>query len=111
MNVNLKEVQMARFVIENKVYDTSKMRLMGKVQEWYEYQGLLRNFYGKGYGRYYDCDLYRSNKGNWLLVRWMNNRNIGECVGETISEKRAKQLLMKYDYDAYVKEYGELEEA
>lgn len=99
---------MARFIIKNKVYDTSKMILIGKVKKWYEYRGyLMKRIYGEGYGTKYDCDLYRSEKGNWLLV------HDGECVctGEAISEKEAKSLLMQYDYDAYAKEYGELEEA
>ena len=99
---------MARFIIKDKVYDTSKMKLIGKVKKWYEYTSyFLQQMHGKGYGRKYDCDLYRSEKGNWLLV------HDGErgCTGEAITEDEAKSLLKQYDYDAYVKEYGELEEA
>lgn len=99
---------MAKFIIENKVYDTSKMTLICKVKKWYEYTGyFLRQMYGKGCGRKYVCDLYRSKKGNWLLV------HDGEscCIGEAITEEEAKTLLKQYDYDSYAKEYGELEEA
>ncbi len=99
---------MARVIIKDMVYDTSKMKLIGKVKKWYEYTGyFLQQMYGKGYGRKYDCDLYRSEKGNWLLV------HDGErgCTGEAITVDEAKSLLKQYDYDAYVKEYGELEEA
>lgn len=99
---------MARFIIKNKVYDTSKMTLIGRVKKWYEYKGyFMKRIYGEGYGAKYDCDLYRSEKGNWLLV----HDGEGLCIGEAISEEEAKSLLMKYDYDVYAKEYGELEEA
>ena len=83
-----------KFIIENKLYDTEKMKLVGRVKKWYEYEGY--------------CDLYRSQKGNWLLVHIGEQ---GDYDGEAISEKEAKSLLMRYDYDAYAKEYGELEEA
>lgn len=99
---------MARFIIKNKVYDISKMTLIGKVKKWYEFRGFfLRQLYGEGHGAIYDCDLYRSEKGNWLLVREAE----GDCIGEAISETEAKSLLLHCDYDNYVKEYGELEEA
>lgn len=99
---------MARFIIKNKVYDTSKMTLIGHVKKWYEFRGLfLRSLYGKGRGMEYDCDLYRSEKGNWLLVHDAE----GDCIGEAVSETEAKSLLLHCDYNAYAKEYGELEEA
>lgn len=99
---------MAKFVIQNKLYDTSKMKLIGKVEKWYEYTGyLLRQIYGKGVGRKYDCELFCSEKGNWLLTHEGENG----LTGEAISEEEAKDLLMKYDYEAYSKKYGELEEA
>lgn len=97
-----------RFIIENKVYDTSKMKLIGKVKKWYEYRDYFRKqFYGEGYGTTYPCDLYCSEKGNWLLTHEDGNK----VIGEAISEIEAKQLLMKYDYDAYAEKFGELEEA
>lgn len=97
-----------KFVIQNKLYDTEKMKLVGRVKKWYEYKGyMMKQIFGEGVGMKYDCDLYRSDKGNWLLV----HDGEGVCTGEAISEKEAKSLLMQYDYDAYAKEYGELEEA
>ena len=43
---------MARFIIKDKVYDTSKMKLIGKVKKWYEYTSyFLQQIYGKGEGR------------------------------------------------------------
>ena len=99
---------MARFIIQDKVYDTSKMKQVGAVSKWYEYTGyLLRQFYGEGVGRRYDCKLYRSDKGNWLLTHEGENG----LTGEAITEEEAKNLLKRYDYTAYAKLYGELEEA
>lgn len=100
---------MARFVIQNKLYDTSKMKLIGRVKKWYEYRGLLiKRIYGEGVGKEYDCELYRSEKGNWLLTHEGENFQI---MGEAINEEEAKQLLMRYDYEAYAEVYGNLEEA
>lgn len=99
---------MAKFIIHDKVYDTSKMMLIGKVKKWYAYRNFyLQYMFGEGAGREYDCELYRSDKGNWLLV------HDGErcCTGEAITEEEAKFLLKRDDYDSYVKEYGESEEA
>ena len=99
---------MATFIINNKIYDTSKMDLIGNVKKWYEYKGyLFIQLYGKGYGRVCDCTLYRSKKGNWLLTR----EDLGVIYGEAITEEEAKKLLMQHDYNAYAKIYGNLEEA
>lgn len=99
---------MARFIIKNKVYDTAKMELVGNVKKWYEYTGyLLQHLWGKGVGRNYDCKLFCSEKGNWLLTHEGENG----LTGEAISEDEAKNLLMHHDYDAYSKKYGALEEA
>lgn len=97
-----------RFVIKNKLYDTSKMVLVAKVEKWYEYTAWFqKQLFGEGVGRLYDCDLYRSQKGNWLLV----HSDSDVYKAEAISECEAKSLLMHYDYDAFAKEFGELEEA
>lgn len=101
---------MSRFILDNKVYDTEKMKFIAKVKKWYRNRCTSRMFeavFGKDYGYEYDCDLYRSKKGNWLLV----HNEYGETYGEAISETEAINLLKKYDYDAYIIEYGELEEA
>lgn len=99
---------MARFVINNKLYDTSKMLKVGEVKKWYEYTGFLfRQMYGKGVGRKYDCELFCSEKGNWLLTHDGENG----LTGEAISEREAKDLLVRYDYESYSERFGELEEA
>lgn len=100
---------MARFVIQNKLYDTSKMKLIGRVKKWYEYRVLLlKNAFGEGSGQNYACELYRSEKGNWLLTHKGDDNGL---TGEAINEEEAKQLLMQYDYEAYAEIYGDLEEA
>lgn len=99
---------MARFIINNKVYDTQKIKLIGTVKKWYEFRSYFsRQFLGEGVGRLYNCELYCSPKGNWLLT---HEGDTG-LMGEAISESEAKRLLMQHDYDAYVKKYGSLEEA
>lgn len=99
---------MARFVIQNKVYDTAKMKLIGNVKKWYELKDLVHQYlYGKGVGRVYDCEMYRSDKGRYLVTHISG----GEVYGEAIGEAEAKNLLMQYDYERYVKLFGELEEA
>lgn len=100
---------MARFIIKNKVYDTNKMKLVGHVRKWYEFQGWLqKQMFGDGMGRMYDCELYRSEKGSFLPV-YENDRS--DTVGQAIDEAEAKALLMSCDYDSYVELFGELEEA
>lgn len=67
----------------------------------------FKRLYGENIGRIYECDMYRSFKGNFLLVREES------CIkyGEAITEDEAKRLMMEHDYNAYVKLYGALEEA
>lgn len=98
-----------RFIINEKVYDTDKMTLIGKVRKWYKFTDWFSViFFGKNYGKTYDCQLYRSQKGNYLLT---HESNVGTICGEAISEDEAKTLLLQSDYAAYSKIFGELEEA
>lgn len=100
---------MPTFVIQNKRYDTSKMEHIGTVRKWYEHESyLLRQLYGPGYGRKFDCELYRSAKGNFLLT---HVNDCGQTVGQAILESEAKELLLSCNYDRYAALYGELEEA
>lgn len=100
---------MARFIIKNKVYDTDKMKLIGHVRKWYEFQGWLsKQIFGEGVGSVVTCELYRSDKGRYLLVH-KNDQN--GLTGEAIDEKEAKSLLMHCDYVSYTELFGELEEA
>lgn len=99
---------MPRFVINKKLYDTEKMVFIGDVSKSYKLTSYLeQQLFGQGVMRSFTCKLYRSAKGNWLLTRIYN----GDELGEAITEIEAEQLLMKSNYDAYVKIFGELEEA
>ncbi len=85
------------------------MKLIGHVKKWYAFQDWInKRVFGDGAGCTNDCELYRSDKGNYLLVR---ENDPGKIKGEAIEEAEAKDLLMHYDYDSYAKLFGELEEA
>lgn len=92
---------MAVFIINNKKYDTDKMTLVGHVKKDIE-----SYFFGHKIYNSFDCELYRSKKGNFLLVY----ENCG-LHGRALDKKEAKDLLMRYDYKAYETLYGEIEEA
>lgn len=99
---------MARYIIKNKVYDIDKMTLIGVVPKWYKFQGWLsQQLFGDDMGRVYPCNLYRSEKGNWLLTHEGDTGNIGEAI----TEKEAKSLLLHSDYEKYAELFGSLEEA
>lgn len=101
---------MAKFIINNLVYDTEKMERVAEVEKVYPCEDSLWDkllYHGQLYRRY-KCDLYRSKKGRFLLTR---KNNIGDMYGEAIEETEAKQLLMQYDYDTYTQLFGELDEA
>lgn len=100
------------FILNDKKYDTSKMQKIAIVYKNYKYK--VNPFY---YFQNYEfernflirkeCELYRSSKGNWLLVY---RRNSDFC-GEAISEDEAKDLLIKYDFKEYENLFGAIEEA
>lgn len=99
---------MATFIIKNKVYDTDKMKRIAHVSKWYKFQGWLSTqIFGEDMGRTYTCDLYLSQKGNWLIT---HEGDTG-LVGEAITEKEAKNLLLHSDYEKYTELFGGLEEA
>lgn len=93
------------FVINNLKYDTDRMELISSRCKWmYKSTSPLlagMRFYGK------DVLVYKSKKGNWLLMY----REDFSYVGVALNEQDAKYLLMKYDIEAYEKIFGELEEA
>lgn len=92
------------FVINNLKYDTDKMKLISDKRE-YQYTGQYT-------GITFDAEdvrLFKSVKGNWLLVYKANYSNeIGRALTE---EEEAKQLLLNYDLEVYEKLFGKLEEA
>lgn len=91
------------FVINNLKYDTDKMKLISDKCE-YQYTGQYT-------GITFDAEdvrLFKSVKGNWLLVYKANYSNE---IGRALTEEEAKQLLLNYDLEVYEKLFGKLEEA
>lgn len=91
------------FVINNLKYDTDKMRLISDKCE--------HQWTGPYTGIEYDAKdvrLFKSVKGNWLLVYKANYSNE---IGRALTEEEAKQLLLNYDLEVYEKLFGKLEEA
>ncbi len=96
---------MARFIIQNMIYDTKAMEYIGKVKKCYT----IRRFLGTcSYVSIFICKLYRSSKGNFLLVHkeWP-----GIYRGKAINEAEAKTLLLENDYNKYSELYGPLKDA
>lgn len=78
-------------------YDTEKMELVSSNIR------IANRFLG------YDmAELYKSEKGNWLLVRTCSGVLTEACP---ISEKTAIDLIIKYDPIQYEKYFEKLEEA
>lgn len=96
------------FVIGGKKYDTSKMEKIADVKKWYLEDSLfMKSVLGDDIGRYYDCELWRSQKGNWLLTRRVDYKNYGEAIDQF----EAKELLALYNLQKCEELFGELEEA
>lgn len=92
---------MGVYIINKKKYDTNKMELISNKFR-YEYEANHPIFGGLTYVTY-DTGLYKSEKGNWLVVF--------DGCGRAVTEKEAQDMLLKYDYKAYEKQFGKLEEA
>lgn len=100
---------MATFIIKNKVYDTDKMTFIGYVRKWYKFTGwFTTQLFGEDMGRMCTCELYRSQKGNWLIT---HENDVNAICGEAITEKEARNLLLHSDYEKYTELFGGLEEA
>lgn len=103
-----------RFVIQGLKYDTDKMKKIANVKKWYKTNSLLvKAIYGnEEVGTTYDCELWRSEKGNWLLT---HTEDYNTKVGHAITEEEAKSLLMRYAPDIYETEFekntGSIEKA
>lgn len=93
------------FVINNLKYDTDKMELISdKCEYTYTYSTILFGsvkYSGK------NVKVWKSKKNNWLLTY---ERDYTTC-GVYLLEVKAKELLLKYDVEAYEKIFGQLEEA
>lgn len=98
------------FVIDRLKYDTDKMEKVADIKKWYPVKNIIAEaIYGEGkYGITYDCELWRSKNGNWLVTHKDDYETV---CGEAIKEKEAKNLLMKANIQAYEKIFGPLEEA
>lgn len=103
-----------KFVIQGLKYDTDKMKKIANVKKWYETNSpLVKAIYGnREVGTTYDCELWRSEKGNWLLT---HTEDYNTKVGHAITEEEAKSLLMRYAPDIYETEFekntGSIEKA
>lgn len=92
---------MGVYIINKKKYDTNKMELISNKFR-YEYEANYPIFGGFTCVTY-DTGLYKSKNGNWLVVF--------DGHGRAVTEKEARNMLLKHDYKAYEKQFGELEEA
>lgn len=98
---------MSVFIIAGKKYDTDKMTLVSsKIKKWVKNEAYSMLF-DKELGDERECQLYRSAKGNFLLM----HKYCGGYMGTALDEGEAKRLLMKYDYKKYEELFGEIEEA
>ena len=91
-------------------YDTDKMERVAAVRKWYKNDSPLMSavFRGQEVGKTYDCELWKSEKGNWLLT---HEGDFQKKYGEAIEEEEAKTLLMHYATETYESMFGELPEA
>ena len=97
------------FFIDGKRYDTGKMEKVADVKKWCKVDNIFSHaLYGeKEVGRYYPCELWRSEKGNWLLTREVDC----ETYGQAISEFEGQGLLMAYAPEIYEEKCGKIPEA
>ena len=96
------------FVIDNLKYDTDKMEKIANVKKWYKSDSwVLQGLTGEELGYVYDCELWKSKKGRWLITRETDAKHYAEAI----DEEDAKALLLRYDLEKYEELYGEVEEA
>lgn len=97
-----------RFIINGLKYDTDKMEKIANVKKWHETSNwILKQVYGQNIGSEDSCELWRSQKGNWLLT-W---RQDCSSKGQAIEEEEAKELLMRYDCEKYEELFEEIPDA
>ena len=83
---------------------------LDRLHNWYKNDSPLMRavFQGQEVGKTYDCELWKSEKGNWLLT---HEEDFQRTYGEAIEEEEAKALLMRYATETYESMFGELPEA
>lgn len=98
------------FIINSKKYDTDKMEKIADVKKWYRTENAILSFTfgGKELGRIYTCELWKSQKGSWLIT---HKEDFSVNIGEAIDENEAKELLMRHSLKKYEELFGEIEEA
>lgn len=99
-----------QFVIGGMKYNTDNMERIAEVKKWYKVDNFFTRaaYPDKEMGRNYDCVLWKSQKGNWLLT---HEEDYCVKVGQAITEEEAKGLLMRYATETYETMFGELPEA
>lgn len=99
-----------QFVIKGMKYNTDNMENVAKVKKWYQIDNIWTRaaYPGKEVGRVYECELWKSEKGNWLLT---NEVDYSKVMGEAITEEEARELLMRFATPIYESLFGELPEA
>ena len=98
------------FIINNLKYDTDKMEKIAVVSKWYKNDSwIFQAITGRSdLGNVFDCDLYRSSKGRFLLV----HQDGSYYKAEALTEEQAKELLRTgKNYEIYKKYFGEIDEA
>lgn len=96
------------FIINDLKYDTEKMQQVGNVKKIYKITDwLTTQILGKDAARLQDCVIWKSKNGNWLLTYEYGNK----IHAEAIPKKEAKDLLKQYDWQAYEKLFGVIQEA
>ncbi len=99
-----------QFVIKGMKYNTDNMENVAKVKKWYQIDNIWTRaaYPGKEVGRVYECELWKSEKGNWLLTHEVD---YSKAVGEAITEEEARELLTRFATPIYESLFGELPEA
>jgi len=88
---------MAIYNINGKKFNTETAELVASSKMPYRDAG-----YDEGTGRW--NKLYRTKKGNWVLVHitcWQGER----CSAEIISDEEAKAFILEYGDDETIKRY------
>lgn len=98
-----------KFIINDLKYDTDKMEKIANVKKWYPINNaLLKAAYNNlDIGNEYNCELWKSKKGNYLLTHDQDYSHRGEAI----SEEEAIQLIKHYDLAKFEEMFGEIEEA
>lgn len=93
---------MARFIINDKIYDTETAEKLCEYDAQWKMETLLGSWYP-----FRDTTLYRTKKRAYFRV---SNADYGRLQAELLTEEDAKQVLMRQNYEKYCELYKPLEE-